>query len=152
TLTLSACTLAGNAGFSGGAIFNDGTLTLTNSTLSGNRGFLGGALYNFYGGTLAVIGSTFTHNSAPRGGAGGAIVNEGVLSVTNSTLARNATGIRGGGISNIGTLTLTNCTLVGNSAGLNSGGIYTDGVTTLFNSIVGGNTLADGTTPSDLGG
>ena len=109
----------------------------------------GGAIRN--DGVLAVSNSTLAGNSA--GTDGGAIWNDGTLAVTDSTLAGNSAGGSGGGAYNAGTLTLTNATLTGNSASA-GGGVFTRTAasTELDDSIVGGNTLANGATPSDLAG
>ena len=70
TLTLTRCTLSGNAtSINGGAIGNGGVLTLTQCTLSGNSaGDRGGAIYNG-GGTLTLANSIVAGNAAPSGGA-----------------------------------------------------------------------------------
>jgi hypothetical protein len=122
----------------GGAIFNAGgtLLTLTNSTFSGNSAFRGGGIYNDGGndpGTVEVTNSTFSENSATDPNVEG-----------------------GGGIFNGGTLTVTNSTFSGNSADDGNGGaIFNRWEATLKNTIVanspsGGNcanvvgTLTDG--------
>ncbi|OQX25343.1 MAG: hypothetical protein BWK80_16065 [Desulfobacteraceae bacterium IS3] len=67
TLTISCCTLTGNAAVSGGAVFNAGKLTMTNSTLSGNAASdAGGALYNE--GNAALLFCTIAKNTAENGG------------------------------------------------------------------------------------
>jgi len=76
-------------------------------------------------------------------GVGAGISNGGTLTLTNSTLSRNAVfgegAVRGGGIYNAGTLTLTNTSLFDNNA-FQGGGIYNDGGTvTLVNSTLSGN-------------
>src|SRR6266478_989242 len=97
-LTVSNCTISGNAG-SGGGIANDGSsgsasLTVIASTLRGNHGdsSLGGAILNDgeSGGnaTLTVISSTLSGNSA---GAGGAIYNLAQGSGTGSISVRAST-------------------------------------------------------------
>jgi len=71
---------------------------------------------------------------------GGGIDNNGTLTVTDSTLAGNDSGV-GGGISNIGgTLTVTDSTLVGNSANDRGGGIFNDPGST---ATVDASTLSD---------
>jgi predicted outer membrane repeat protein len=78
-------------------------------------------------------------------GPGGAIANEGNLTLTNCTVSgsRAATGNGGGIFNDHNALTLINCTVSNNvdSAG-NGGGIYnTDGTLTLLDSTIAGNTL-----------
>ena len=117
----------------GGAIDNAlaGTVTVTNSRLEANTATYGGGAINnatHGSGTLAVSGSTFSHNSA---NAGGAIENAwegvGTTAVTNSTFLYNAAvvavpspgAITEGGAIDDGTrgttaLTVTGSTFVGN--------------------------------------
>ena len=93
----------------------------------------GGAILNF--GTLTVISSTLSWNSAAifNAGSGGAIFNAGTLTVTGgSTLSDNAGFIGfGGAIFNAGTATVMGSTLSGNSANGDGGGIYNDSGGTL---------------------
>ena len=66
-------------------------------------------------------------NASFLGNSGGAIFNEGRVTLTNCTLSGNSAAGRGGGIDNIGgTATLTNCTLSENSAGTSGGGLYNE--------------------------
>jgi len=98
----------------------------------------GGILNN---GTLTVTNSTFSGNSATLDGGG--ISNSGTLTVSNSTFSGNSATGAGGSIFNGGMLKVTNSTLSGNTAGNNGGGIYnTGGKASLANSIVAGNTAA----------
>ena len=126
TLTVTNSTLSGNSADRGGAIDNIvlGTVTVTNSTLSGNSASNGGGIDNL--GNLAVTGSTLNGNSASNDG-GGISSSIGAqpfrVTVTNSLLTAN-TAVNGGGVLNEGTLTLTDSTLSGNSASSSGGGIY----------------------------
>jgi CSLREA domain-containing protein len=86
--------------------------------------------------TVAISGLTLTNGNTP--GDGGAILNGGTLTLSNSTLSGNHA-TYGGGISNQGTLTLSNSTLSGNSAGLSGGAILNGGMLTLSNSTLSGN-------------
>ena len=83
------------------------------------------------------------------GGRGGGILNNGVLTVTNSTISGNsANGYmdHGGGIENLGFLTLINSTVTGNSVATDAiecavaagGGIDNRGTLTMTNSSVTG--------------
>ena len=76
----------------GGAIDNArGTLTVTGGTFSGNEtDNVGGAIYN--DGHLTVKNATFTHNLAPYGGA---IENDHNASITGSTFTRNKPSLHG---------------------------------------------------------
>lgn len=83
TLSVVNCTLSGNSGDYGGAIFNDGyqdssfpahtaNLTVMNSTFSGNTGSqYGGGIWNESGGiVMNVSNSTFSQNTAVAHSAG----------------------------------------------------------------------------------
>ena len=119
------------------------TLTINNLTLTNSTAFYGGAICNE--GNLTVINSTFTGNNATSYGFGAAIYNvEGNLTVINSTFTNN-TACNGGAIYNVdGSLTVTNSTFTGNNA--NSGGaILNDGTSTVINDTFTGNNAAGGT-------
>jgi hypothetical protein len=97
----------------------------------------GGAILN--DGDLSIFNSTLSGNNATADG--GAIRNDGTLKITNSTLSDNhAAGAQsdGGAILNgIGhSATLGNVTLVKNAAGRNGGGVSSGGTLNLKNSII----------------
>jgi hypothetical protein len=167
TLTLQASTLSGNSASAaggidnqavltvsnsiltenratgqGGAIVNQGTLTVQNSTLSANTANNnGGGISNVYAGTLLVLESTLSGNSAPTGGGISNFVNAS-LTIQNSTLSGNSA-TAGGGINNVGTLTVQNSTLSGNTA-QTGGGLENFGTATLQNSLLSGNSADAG--------
>jgi hypothetical protein len=120
----------------GGGVFNRGTLTLVNSTLSGNSaGLNGGGVFNL--GTLTLANSTVSGNTANRGG--GMLNSYGTLTLANSTLSGNRAYDEGGGVfNNYGAVTLVHSTLSGNSA-YDGGGIYNNGSLTIANSTLSGN-------------
>ena len=71
---------------------------------------------------------------------GGAVRNQGTLTITNSTITNNLTNQFGGGINNSGTLAVTNSTFTGNMA-TDGGGINSSsGTTTISGSTFSGNT------------
>src|SRR5215208_1069816 len=89
-------------------------------------------------GTLTVNNSTLDDN---KGEFGGAIRNEGTATVNNSTISDNVS-VDGAGIYNIsGTLEVNNSTISGNFAVLGTGGgIYNNnGTLTVSNSTISGN-------------
>jgi len=153
TLTLHQSIVAHNNVDEGiGGIDNRGTLTLQQSTVAHNTAALGGTggILNDLGGTLLLTESAVVDNHA--NGYGG-IFNDGVLFLTNSTVANNSgSGPEGttGGIRNGGTALLTNATMTQNHAeGISprAGGINNDvgqtgllGQTVLVNTILAGNT------------
>ena len=130
TLTLSSCTVSGNAtGLNGGGIFNTGVLTVRNSTLSGNTARLGGGgIFNT--GTLTVRNSTLSGNTAQdysygntandrSDGGGAADLYLGNATFESCTLTGNSApnapgGTRGGILLESGTLSLSNCIVANN--------------------------------------
>jgi hypothetical protein len=96
----------------------------------------GGAIDN--DGTLTVTGCTIADNTASGGGG---IRNSGTLTVTDSTIADNtASDGGGGGIDNSGTLTVTDSTIADNTASDgDGGGIDNSGTLTVTDSTFSGN-------------
>lgn len=141
-LTLSNGRIVASPTARGGAIYSDGTVNVTNCIFANNRAMsdgasmavawaFGGAIFTDGNGSLTVVDSTFTGNSATVTGsglafaAGGALYgNSAPVSITGSTLVDNAVaaagftilGNAGGAIYQTGhTLTVANSTFVGNS-------------------------------------
>ncbi|HTX61092.1 MAG TPA: chitobiase/beta-hexosaminidase C-terminal domain-containing protein [Methanobacterium sp.] len=117
------------------------TVNLKNLTLkNGNSGVNGGAINNTYGNTLIVTSCTFINNTAT--GDGGAIHNDGTLTVTGCKFTGNSAK-RGGAIFTDGISTVTGSTFTGNTA--NKGGAFFnyggDATSRIFkfNRIVGNN-------------
>ncbi len=78
-------------------------------------------------------------------GFGGAIHNEGNLTVENCNFTSNRAGVVGGAIVNwYGTLNVTNCTFTGNIAIGDGGAIGSSGICTVTNSIFINNTAGNG--------
>ncbi len=79
----------------GGAIHNNGDLNITNSTFKNNYissdiDASGGAIYNYINGNLTIENSIFEDNYlTAQNDRGGAIGNEGVLTIINSTFKNN---------------------------------------------------------------
>jgi hypothetical protein len=164
-LAVTNSTFTGGDAFQGGAIDNKsgGSLVVTNSSFSLNVAIMGGAIFN--DATATVYGSTIANNTAVSGSTtsvtsfdGGAIANDlnGVMTLTNSTIANNAASQAGGGIVNVGVLTAVNDTIAYNTTATGSGGgVYAPfGTTTLDNTIIALNTIGTGTTAtaSDIAG
>ncbi|MGA2617025.1 MAG: choice-of-anchor Q domain-containing protein [Thermoguttaceae bacterium] len=101
----------------GGGIYNAGRMTVYLSTLSGNTAELGGGLYND-GGTLTINTSTLAGNTAtgaPAGiSQGGALYNNGTMTLSASTVSANAA-YQGGGIYNSTFLTMDDTIVAGNT-------------------------------------
>ncbi len=99
SVTLNALKITGGnaSGGFGGAIWDTrGKLTVTHCTLSGNAAEYGGAIGNT--GTVSVSGCTLSGNSAELGGA---IYNRGTLMVANCALSDNSASMQGGAIASL---------------------------------------------------
>lgn len=128
TTVISNVAMAGNtADDKGGAIFNSddktgakGDLTLNNVDLKGNEADFGGAIWNE--GTLTINGGSFEGNTATT--AAGAIYNaaDAKLTVDGVTFASNSSAIAGAINNSDGTVIIKNSTFKGNDAGKSMGG------------------------------
>jgi len=147
TLTINNCNIVSNQANYGGGIFSRGTLAVNNSVVAADLAtYSGGGIV--YDGTLTLRDSTFYHDKAQLGEAGGIKSNatNSQLTANGCTLYDNVAGDSGGGMWLAGTITLTNCTLSSNTAygqvngnvpPAGGGGIYVDwGPTTLTNCTV----------------
>jgi hypothetical protein len=168
TVTIAGLTVEnGSVTGDGGGIYNHGTLTLSDCTLSGNAALYGGAIFNDSGATLTVSGCTlsgnYVHGSAQYpinafddSPDGGAIYNRGTATVANTTLSGNQAYGPDFGMGNAGAifndssamLKLSVCTLSGNSAGKWGGAIFNyfgtatiNGCTFAYNTDVDGGTI-----------
>ena len=108
TATLTGNTFSGNScdGGDGGAVdLTSGvTGTLSNNTYESNTAKRGGALYN--GGTTTLTDETMESNTVSDRGIGGAIDNEGTLTVNNGYFVNNSSDMYGGAVYTTGSLTL----------------------------------------------
>ncbi|MFF2142862.1 hypothetical protein [Kitasatospora sp. NPDC058190] len=134
------------------SVGSGGSLTLNRVNLTGGlvTNFeTGGAVHNQ--GSLTVAGATLSGNGA---GDGGAISNDsGATAVLNgATVSRNTANF-GGGVYNGGTLTINYSTVQGN-AGANTGGglLNVAGQTNLVGSRITGNTATNTGGGVDVGG
>jgi hypothetical protein len=133
-LTLTASTIRRNVGtFGAGAVSTDGSVHIDSSQFVGNRGRGAGALFVRTGASMSVNQTTFSGNGAQFGGGAidvgtqasvviassafianvseiAAIVNRGMLAVSNSTLWWG--GRLHADVQNSGQATFTNSTLV----------------------------------------
>jgi hypothetical protein len=149
TVTVQNSTISGNSvpnSGEGGGIYSsgawcgadgedicEGVMTIQNSTISGNSATCGGGggIVNDWYSTMTMSDSTISDNLLYYGGysceaSGGGIHNEGVLTITHSSIFGNNTSetYSGGGLANyLGTLTVLNSTIFSNTAGGNGGGI-----------------------------
>jgi hypothetical protein len=125
--------------------------SMTITNGNGQIGGKGGAINN--NGTLTISNCTLSGNSVATeigGGDGGAIENNGTLTISNSVLSDNSAG-EGGAISNYGPLTVNGCTLYGNSAvNGGDGGAINNHSSGLV--TVSGSTLSDNSAGGGEGG
>lgn len=127
-----------------GSIFFVGkgvSVNLINMTIMGGTSIAqggGGAVHN--DGFLSVNGVSFVKNYADN--TGGAIYNKGTLNVTNSNFMGNVVETQGGAISNDGKLSVTNSTFSNNGAGQYGGAIFNNGVSNLVNDNFEANTAS----------
>ncbi|AUB56375.1 hypothetical protein BK007_10350 [Methanobacterium subterraneum] len=107
-------------------IINNGVVVnLQNLILINGQGTLGGAIFN--NGTLTVNNCTFTDNTAQDGGA---IYNGGTITYTDETLNSITVAQNGG------TLTVINSTFTNNTATGNGGAIYNGGTINVTSSTL----------------
>ena len=93
----------------------------------------GGAIVN--DGELSIVNSTFSHNSADSGGA---IYNrDGTVSISDSAFSNNTAGW-GGAINDYGELSIVNSSFSGNSADISGGAIFNAGELSMVNSSIAG--------------
>ena len=112
--------------------------TLTALTIAHGSSIGGGGLVNQ--GTVTISNSTFTNNSVPSNAGGGGLYNFGSLSISNSTVANNSGGDGGGLITSGGTVTISNSTFANNPATNGGGALFnTGGTVTISNSTFANN-------------
>ena len=115
------------------------TVNISGVVITGGNAVSGAGILN--NGTLTVTDSTFSNNSANYGGG---ILNNGALTITNCTFTDNFATVYGGGILNDGTLTITNCTFTDNFATVYGGGISNANSMTVTNCTISGNSASYG--------
>jgi CSLREA domain-containing protein len=86
-----------NSADRGGGIFSNVPLTIVQSSIISNSARVGGGLVNYAlpANGITLINSTISGNSA-RNNAGGIAQSDGTLTITNSTIARNISGLAAG--------------------------------------------------------
>ncbi|MEO8392801.1 MAG: S8 family serine peptidase, partial [Chloroflexota bacterium] len=139
--TISRSSAGGTPTFRIMEVASTANLTISNLTFSnGNQPTApgGGAILNY--GLLTVTNSTFSNNTASTT-IGGAIRNQGTLSVTGSTFSNNSAD-EGGAILNYAAKTalVTNSTFSNNSVTSHGGGFENLGTAVITGSTFSGNT------------
>jgi len=137
------CTMSGNTAGTGGGLGLLGlnaSAELTNCVVRNNTGITGAGIQN-QAGTLSLITTTVSDNSASISGSAGGIDIAGVAVTTiDRSTIRNNSGLRGGIGHQGGPLTITSSTISGNTATSYGGGIFSSRPVTLRNSTISGNT------------
>ncbi len=171
----------------GGAIYNSGRVNLVDATIGQSLSShltttpgasFGGGIYNAGNASAVVVGSTIAGITAqpfslaitPSGlEQGVGILNDGSMTVRNSTIADNIIGtgtvfqyplMQGGGIFNGGSLTLLDSTVAGTALSIVNGasptvvggGIYNVGTMTMVASTIAGNLSGPGATGATISG
>ena len=150
TVTIRDSVISNNvAGSDGGALCANGdgalVLTLNNVEITGNTAKDdGGGLY-FYNGTLTIVDSTISGNTADDDDGGGIRLEDGTLTIVDSTISGNTAGDDGGGIKfEDGTLTISDTTIAGNTALYDGGGIWSyNSSLTISDTTISGNAAGD---------
>lgn len=124
----------------GGGLYNSGAALLKSSLVETNGAeFVGGGIFNAPGATMTLVDSIVRDNFS--GLSGGGIGNEGTLEVRGGTVSDNTAQIFGGGLLNTGEVRLTATGVTGNTAAFGwGGGLYNEGTAALRGSSVTGNT------------
>jgi hypothetical protein len=127
----------GRTAAAGGAILNSGRLTLDQVRLTGNRAGNGGALGNNAGATATADYTEVTGNTTTSVGGGG-VINSGTLTLLNSLLSGNTAPVNGGGVNTqpSGVTHLSRTTITRNTSGSLGGGVANLGTTTMFHTLV----------------
>jgi CSLREA domain-containing protein len=96
-----------------------------------------GEVFGVFSAAATISGLTMS------GAQASGILNEGTVTVQNSTISDNSAGsFDGGGIANLGTLTLVNDTIKNNTAHFVGGGLWNFGNATISASTISGNATA----------
>lgn len=167
-ITIVSSVFSGNTAFNGGALRNQGVASLSGAEVSesvftGNTAKNGAAVWNGERGQMTIDKTTFDSNVATGGlGQGGAITNNGTLSLSDSVFSNNTADKLGGAIFNDkkGSLTLTGeNTFSGNTANgvgndiYNIGTLTNNGTATLSSGLVNAGTFTNNSGASlTLGG
>jgi len=129
----------GTSALGGGlALGGDSTMLIEDGWIHGNDSYaVGGGIRN--GGAMTIRNTTIEGNRSGVGLGGGAIFNgEGAtLSVSNSLIDGNSDNFREGAVHNRGTATIVDTTISGNTAGLRNVGSLTLLRSTVVDNIAG---------------
>jgi CSLREA domain-containing protein len=122
-----------------------GTVTISDLTIqNADAGSGSGGGINV--GASAVVSLNNVELTGNMAGQGGAIANEGTLTLTDVTISGNTTTGKGAGLYNLGSATLTSGTISGNnSTADDGGGVFNDGTSFIaINVTISGNSAGRG--------
>ena len=129
-------------GSCGGVVVNLGLLNISNSTVIGSSvDGRGSGILNSIAGELHIANTSFSGNSADY--SGGALYNQGNVTITSSVFGDNSADEWGGAIDNSGELTITSSDFTDNSSKL-GGAIHNTGKLTITSSNFSGNKSTPG--------
>lgn len=115
----------------------------------GNNNSDGGAIIN--NGALTIKDSSIDDNVSLK--QGGGIMSSGSLSILSSTILTNTAATNGGGIMSSGSLSISSSTISGNTAATNGGGLYLEtGNSSISSSAVISNTTSQNGSGNNGGG
>ncbi|NEO87811.1 MAG: CHAT domain-containing protein [Spirulina sp. SIO3F2] len=143
--TITQNSVVGVSGDGGGLLSLSGDITLTNSTVANNSAADRGGGIRAFDGNVLLDQSNILSNSANGGGGifsggSGSSPTNGIVTLTDSTVAGNWSVSQGGGIASGGALTLTRSTVASNVSQGNGGGLYTfNGDITLTDATISSN-------------
>lgn len=132
--------------YGGAAYINNGDFNISNSTVKNNVSDTGGgALYINTDAEVTLDNTSFDSNSVSSASRGGAIYNNGNLSIQNKTSFTNNNVLSGSGgaISNSGQLIIDNALFENNTAKQDGGAIADTGTLTISNSVFRNNKSTD---------
>lgn len=126
-------------------ITQSATFIMSGTTTIAANGLWNDRIFHILPGVTATLTGLALSGGKAGNASGGAILNQGTLTLNNSTIS-GSSAAGGGGIANTGTLTLNTTMVHTNTAtgATNGGGISSSGTLTLNNSTVNTNTAAGG--------
>ncbi|MBA2714247.1 MAG: right-handed parallel beta-helix repeat-containing protein, partial [Rubrobacteraceae bacterium] len=140
---------------SGGGIRSSGTLTIVGSNLTGNSAdWDGGGIFN-RGGVLSVVGTTVSDNTAPEGYGGGIWMSNGTMTIDRSTVSGNTASDTGGGIVSRTDLEAERTTITNSTISGNTASDDEEGGSGIFNvdglTVIEHSTITGNTAPDGVG-
>lgn len=137
-------TFTSNRAAQGGAIYalDEATVDVTSATFTSNFGYIAGGAIRVQDGALDVATSRFEQNATDAStGGGGAILADGLVTLTTSTFSGNGSGAVGGAVAVGNYVTITESLFVENSSGQHGGAIYANDGLEVSNSTFTGNAI-----------